>query len=119
MPEPLSPKIGFGMNVTVLVVSLGDVAHDVFVILHGVAHAFERREPDIDLGLAGGGDFVMLALDRNAGFLQLQTHLIANVLQAVHRRDREVTFFRANLVTEIWKFFARAVPMSFDAIDDV
>ena len=32
----------------------------------------ERREPDVDLGLAGGGDFMMLLVDRNTGFLQLE-----------------------------------------------
>ena len=61
----------------------------------------------------------MLALDRYAGFLQLQTHLIANVLQRIHRRDWEITFLGANLVTKIWKLLSRAVPMSLDAIDHV
>ena len=118
MPEPLSPKSGFGMNVTVLL-CFGDVADDVFVILHVVAHRLERRETDIDLGLAGGRDFVMLALDRDAGFFEFEAHFVADVLQRVGRRDREITFLRADLVTEIWKLFARAVPMSFAAIDDV
>src|SRR5207247_4681961 len=101
------------------VVPLGDVAQDVFVILHVVAHAFERREPDVDLSLTCGCDFVMLALDRHAGFLQLETHFVANVLQAVHGRDREITFLGANFVTEVWKLLARAVPMTLDAVDDV
>ncbi len=34
-------------------------------------------------------------------------------------RDREVAFFRANLVTEIRKFFAPAVPMAFRAVDEM
>ena len=61
----------------------------------------------------------MLALDRDAGFLQLQAHLVADVLQAVGRCDREITFLRANFVTEIRELFARAVPMSFRAIDEM
>src|SRR5690349_24889762 len=61
----------------------------------------------------------MLALDCYTGFLQLQTHFIADVLQRVHRRDREITFFRANLVAEVWKFLARAVPVSFGAVHSV
>src|SRR5206468_10043067 len=44
------------------VVALSDVAQDVFVILHAVAHAFERRETNVDLGLTCLCDFVMLAL---------------------------------------------------------
>ena len=94
-----------------LVVPLGHVADDVFVVLHVVGHLFQRRETNVDLGLAGGRDFVMLALDRDAGFLQLETHFVANVLQGVGRRHREITFLCADLVTEIGKFFARAVPM--------
>src|SRR5262245_4756969 len=101
------------------VVPLGNIPQDVFVVLHVVAHGFEGRVTDVDLCLAGCRDFVMLAFNRHACFLELQTHFIANVLQCVHRRDWEIPFLRPNLVTEIWKFFARAVPMSFDAIDDV
>ncbi len=33
--------------------------------------------------------------------------------------DREVTFLRANLVTEIREFFAPAVPMAFRAVDEM
>src|SRR4029077_6865582 len=47
------------------VVAVGDVAQDVFVILHVVAHAFYRRETNVDLGLTCRCDFVMLALDRD------------------------------------------------------
>ena len=93
------------------VVPLRHVAHDVFVILHVVGHLLHRREPNVDLGLARGRDFVMLALDRDARLLQLETHFIANVLQGVGRRDRKISFLCANLVTEIREFFARAVPM--------
>src|SRR5437763_12614470 len=33
--------------------------------------------------------------------------------------DRKIPLLRSNLVTEIRKFFARAVPMSFDAVHAV
>ncbi len=101
------------------IVPFADVTQYVFVILHVVGHAFEGSESNVDLGLTGSRDLVMLALDRYACFLQLQTHFVANVLQRVHWRHRKVTFFRSNLVTEIWKFFAAAVPMSLTAIDDI
>jgi hypothetical protein len=99
------------------VVPLGHVAHDVFVILHVVGHLFHRREPNVDFGLTRGRDFVMLALDRNASLLQFETHFIANVLQGVGWRHRKITLLCADLVTEIGKFFARAVPMRFGAFD--
>ena len=101
------------------VVPFGDISQDVFVVLHVVAHALERRVTNVDLCLASSSDFVMLALNRHAGFLELQTHFVADVLQRVHRRDRKVPFLRSNLVTEVWKFFAPAIPMSLGAIDDV
>src|SRR5947208_5160761 len=97
----------------------GDVADDVFVILHRVAHLLERREPNVDLGLTGGGDLMVLFVDWNARFLQLERHFVADVLQRVHRRDGEITLFRSNFVTHVRKFFARTVPMTFDAIDEV
>src|SRR6478735_4540752 len=96
-----------------------DVADDVLVVLHVVAHRLERCESDINLGLAGGCDFVMLAFDRDAGFLEFQTHFVADILQGVGRRYREVAFLRADLVAEVWKFFPRAVPMSLATVDRI
>src|SRR3954449_9203976 len=109
----------FGHEGHALVVLLRHVPDDVFVVLHPVAHLLHRSETDVDLGLARGCDFVMLALNRDAGLLQLQTHLVANILEAVRRPDREITFFRANLVTEIWELFPRAIPMPFGTIDQM
>ena len=45
-----------------------DVAHDVLVVLHPVAHLFHCREANVDLGLARGGDFVMLSFNGDTGF---------------------------------------------------
>jgi hypothetical protein len=59
-----------------LAVFLRDVADDVLVVLHPIAHLLHRREADIDLRLARRGDFVMLALDRDARFLELEAHLV-------------------------------------------
>src|SRR6476619_4224044 len=58
------------------VVPLGHVAHDVFVVLHVVCHLFNRGETNVDFSLARGRDFVVLALDRDARLLQLETHFI-------------------------------------------
>src|SRR4029453_1604431 len=67
----------------------------------------------------GSCDFVVLAFDRDARFLEFQTHFAADILQGVGRRDREVAFLRADLVTEVWKFFPRAVPMSLTTVDRI
>ena len=98
---------------------LRDVADDVFVILHRVAHALERRETDIDLGLPSRGHLMMLFLDWNARFLQLEAHFTANVLQRVHRRDGKIPFLRTNFVSNVWKFLASAIPVPLDAIDNM
>src|SRR5204862_1113638 len=102
-----------------LVVLLCDVANDVFVILHRIAHHFEGRETDVDLCLAGRGYFVMLFVDWNTCFLELERHLVADVLQGVHRWNRKISLLRSNLVTEIRKFLSRAVPMAFDAVNEM
>src|SRR5205807_5585669 len=100
-----------------LVVPSRDVANDVLVILHRVAHLLQRRETDVDFCLASRSDFMMLFVHGDAGFLDLKRHFVANILQRVHRRNRKIALFRPNLVTEIWKLLAGAIPMSLSAVD--
>src|SRR5205085_12029028 len=89
------------------------------VILEMVGHRFHRRESDIDLRLPGRRDLVMLPFNWDASPLEFEAHLVANVLQTVGWSDRKVAFFCANLVTEIGKFLAGAVPMGFRAVDEM
>ena len=63
MPEPLSPKIGFGMKVAVL-----PAAQAVFLMMYlnfcRSSPALSMRvEPVVDLRLAGGADLVVRPLD--------------------------------------------------------
>ncbi len=89
-------------------------------MLKVVRHHLHRCETKIDFGLARGGDFVVLTLNGNASLLELETHFVADVLLAVGRGDGEVTLFRANLITEIRKLLARAVPMAASrAVDEM
>src|SRR5437868_5708831 len=81
-----------------------DVTNDIFVILHRIAHLFERRETDIDFSLASGGYFMMLFVHGHARFLQLERHFVADILQRVHWRNWEIALLRSNLVTDIRKF---------------
>ena len=75
MPEPLSPKIGFGMNVAVLPCRAGDVLDDVLVGHDLVGHPRQRLEAQVDLALAAGGDLVVVELARDAEPLERQHHL--------------------------------------------
>src|ERR1051325_11891764 len=46
-----------------LVMPLGDVSNNVFVVLEVIGHALERGEADVYFGLAGSGDLMVLALN--------------------------------------------------------
>ena len=50
-----------------------DVLDDVFVPGQPVGHLGQRLEAHVDLGLAGGRDFVMLFLDADADVLHFST----------------------------------------------
>ena len=75
MPEPLSPKIGFGMNRHRLAVFHGHVLDDVLVGLNLIGHLQQFGEDHVDLGLAGGADLVMLDLDLHATGFEGDDHL--------------------------------------------
>ena len=62
---------------------------------------------------------MVLALDRDAGFLKLEAHFAADILQRIQGGDREIAFFRPDFVAEVWKFFPPAVPMSLGTVDRV
>ena len=102
-----------------LVVLLGNVLQDVFVVHHHVAHGPKRRKTDVDFCLTGGRDFMMLPFNRNAGFFQFQTHLISEILESIGRRHREIPFLVTDLVPEIRKLLAPGVPDRFATIDAV
>ena len=69
---------------------VGDALDDVLVEHELVGHPQQRVESHVDLGLAGGADLVVLHLDLDPHLLHRQDHLRAQVLEVVHRRDREV-----------------------------
>ncbi len=50
------------------VMPFGDIAKDVFVILHESRHLLERCEADVDLGLSGSGHLMMLPFDGTPAF---------------------------------------------------
>ena len=82
MPEPLSPKSGFGMKVTVLLFRLATFLM-MYLNIHDLVGALDQvAEPDVDLGLARGRHFMVLTLDVDADLLHLRHHLGADVLLA-------------------------------------
>jgi hypothetical protein len=63
IPEPLSPNSGFGMNVTVLPCRRATFL-TMYLYMHMLSAIVSRSAVlQIDLRLAGGGDFVMLRFD--------------------------------------------------------
>ena len=116
IPEPLSPKIGFGMNVTDLPCAAGHVLHDVLVGHDLIGHAGERREAEIDLALTAGGDLVMMELARDADPLERQHHLRTEVVERVRGRGRKVALLRPRGVPETR---LAGVPVALRGIDEV
>ncbi len=101
MPEPLSPKIGFGMKVAVLPLRQATFFTMYLKSIEVVGRGEQRVELVVDLGLAGGAHLVVLALDLEAGLVQLQGDLGTQVGEVVDRRDREVTALVADLVAAV------------------
>ena len=90
MPEPLSPKSGFGMNVAVLPCLRATFLTMYLYHISLSAIVTRRVEPHVDLALTAGRDLVVVDLDLDADRLQRQHHLGAEVVQRVGRRHREV-----------------------------
>jgi hypothetical protein len=84
-----------------------------------VGHGGQGVEADVDLGLAGGADLVVLDLDGDVEGLQRHGHLRAQVLEVVHRRDREVALLVAGLVAEVGALVPAGVPGRLDRVDRV
>src|SRR5215831_18193056 len=83
------------------VMALGYVAHRVFKNLQVVGGANQSGIAKVDFALAGGGDFMVMAFNLNAGLLQLVGDFGAKVLERVERREGDISFFVANMVAEI------------------
>ena len=101
MPEPLSSKIGFGMNVSDLPAAHATFFRTYLNVISLSAIAQQRVEADADLALAARRHLVVVQLGRDADLVQRRRHLRAQVLVVVHRRDGEVALLGARLVAEV------------------
>ena len=84
----------------------GDVLHHVFVDHHPVGHLCQRGEAHVDFALAPRRHFMVVSLYRDAELLKEQHDLTAHVLQGIGRRNREISFLGAQLVSEARAIFA-------------
>src|SRR2546423_1630709 len=98
---------------------LNNVLDDVLINHHRIGGFNQRIEAIIDFGLAGSGDFVVLAFDAHAQFFHDEAHFGANVLLGISGADREITFLMPNLVAEVGHLFTASVPDGFFGIDGV
>ena len=85
-----------------------------------VGHRQQRAEPDVDLGLPGRADLVVLHLHLDAALDQHGHHLRAQVGVVVHRRHREVPALVPGLVGQVPAVLVLAgVPGAFHRVDVV
>ena len=99
---------------------VGDRLHDVLEEHDLVGGLGQRVEAVVDLGLAGGADLVVRALDLQAERVQLQDDLVAQVGEVVDRRHREVPTLVRRLVAEVAALLDPAgVPGGLDRVDVV
>ena len=96
-----------------------DVLADVLVPLQRVGDLHQRVEPEVDLGLAGGGHLVVLRLDLQPHLLHDADHLVAQVVLRVGRRDGEVPFLVARLVAEVRLLLSPGVPGPLVGVDGI
>ena len=101
-----------------LAILVGNVLHDVFVEHHVVGRFDQRIELQIDLCLAAGRDFMVVALHFQAAALHGHDHFAAQILVMIGWRHREVSFLVARTITKIVLGAAR-VPASLFGIDKI
>ena len=119
MPLPLSPNMGFGMNVAVLPLRCETFFTMCLNHISLSAICDELVEAHVDLALTGGRDFVVAHLDLDADLLHLEADLGAQVHLRVLRLDREVAFLVADLVAEVRALVAAGVPDGLVRVDRV
>ena len=117
MPLPLSSKIGFGMNVTVLPCRFATFLQMCIVPHELIGHLQQRLKLHVDLALAGRGHLVVMRFDDDADLAHLVDHLAAQVVIGVGGAHREVAALEARFVSEVGLLDARRVPRAFDRVD--
>lgn len=81
-------------------IGIGDLVHNILVDLHLVGAGDQRVELHAQLVLCGS-HFVVMLFNDDAHFGENRQHFGAHVLQAVDRRNREITALDARTVAEV------------------
>jgi hypothetical protein len=103
-----------------LAVAVRDVPERVLEDLDLVALLRQRVRADVDLALAAGADLMVMHFDFQAEFFAGLAHRGAQVLEAVHRRYREIAALHAGTMAHVAAVVARAgVPRALHRVDDV
>ncbi len=90
----------------------------VLQALRFVALAHQSVELDPDLGLAGGGHFVMMYFGDQPHLFHAQTHGRANILLRIHRWHREIAALESGAMAEVAALVNPfGVPAGFGGID--
>src|SRR6266851_9774473 len=84
-----------------LALSLRYVAYCVLEELQVVSRANQCGVTEINFTLPGCSDFVVMTLNLNPNFLQFRCNLPAKILQCIEWRQRHVTLFVSNVISEI------------------
>src|ERR1039458_3580306 len=101
-----------------LAVLVGRVADDVFVQHHVVGRLHQRVEALVDLALAAGGHFVVMAFDVQPALDHGLHHLAAQILVVIRGRHREVAFLIARPVAQV-VFLAARIPAALFGVDEI
>ena len=75
-----------------------------------VAHLEKGLKAHINLGLACGGDLMVLTLGVDSKGFQGQKHLGTHILKLIRGRDRKVTFFVAWFVSKVGALVPASIP---------
>ena len=82
---------------------MGRVFDDVLEQHQIVGRVQQIRKSEIDLALSGGRDLVVMTFDLDADLAEDRRDRIAKIDQRVERGDRDITFFRADVITVIYE----------------
>ena len=95
-----------------LPVAPGYILNNVLELQELICHGQKRIESQINLTLTSACHFVVVHFHIHPGFYQGQHHLGADVMQRVHGRHREISFFVARFVAQVGVLLTAGIPVT-------
>src|SRR5262249_3290565 len=96
-----------------------NILGDVLVHLELVRHSSQLIESDVDFGLTGRRNCMVMHFHLNSDALERQDDFGPDVLEMVHRGNGEVALFISRLVAQIWAFLLAGIPEARLRVDIV